>query len=159
MSDDYYGEDGRLDPRWLWGGCIATAVVAALVAVAGILIARGLFDVPVLAPKARGIWGSVNTGTYALTAAGVAVAAAGVMLLLSLAVPRPVWFFGWIMGLVTLIGVVLPLTLDVDFASKVATATINLAIGVVITILTNNTARSARTARRRRGTSQIGPDD
>jgi hypothetical protein len=39
----------------LWTGGLATALVAALVAVVGVLIARGLFDVPVLAPpeKAR----------------------------------------------------------------------------------------------------------
>ena len=37
----------------LWAGGAATAVVAALIAVVGILLARGVFDVPVLAPKAR----------------------------------------------------------------------------------------------------------
>jgi hypothetical protein len=38
----------------LWTGGLATAVVAALVAVVGVLVARGLFDVPVLAPHRGG---------------------------------------------------------------------------------------------------------
>jgi hypothetical protein len=50
------GRDGtgrgrlRVDAARLWTGGLATALVAALVAVVGVLIARGLFDVPVLAP-------------------------------------------------------------------------------------------------------------
>src|SRR5207249_12211135 len=53
---DMYGE-GRpsrsVDAGRLWTGGVATALVAALVAVVGVLIARGLLEVPVLAPPAR----------------------------------------------------------------------------------------------------------
>jgi hypothetical protein len=42
------------DAGRLWTGGLATAAVAALVAVAGVLIARGVFDVPVLAPTGEG---------------------------------------------------------------------------------------------------------
>lgn len=42
----------------LWAGGAATAVVAALIAVVGILIARGVFGVPVLAPEGEGTWGT-----------------------------------------------------------------------------------------------------
>ena len=38
-----------VDAGRLWTGGLATAVVAALVALVGVLIARGLFDIPVLA--------------------------------------------------------------------------------------------------------------
>jgi hypothetical protein len=38
-----------VDAARLWTGGLATAVVAALVALVGVLIARGLFDIPVLA--------------------------------------------------------------------------------------------------------------
>lgn len=38
----------------LWAGGTATAAVAALIAVVGILFGRGLFDIDVLAPKGRG---------------------------------------------------------------------------------------------------------
>jgi hypothetical protein len=55
-GDDGTGRDRvRVDAARLWTGGLATALVAALVAVVGVLIARGLFDVPVLAlaEKAR----------------------------------------------------------------------------------------------------------
>jgi hypothetical protein len=151
MSDDRdYGDGGRLDARRLWAGAVVSAVIAALVAVAGILVARGIFDVPLLAPKAQGVWGSVGTGTYALAAAGLTLAAAGVMQLLSVAVPRPTWYFGWLAGLATLIGMVAPLTLNVDFGSKVATATMDLVMGIAVSVLITTTARSARTFTQRR---------
>jgi hypothetical protein len=53
------GHDGtgrgrlRVDAARLWTGGLATALVAALVAVVGVLIARGLFDVSVLAPPEK----------------------------------------------------------------------------------------------------------
>lgn len=42
----------------LWAGGGATAAVAALIAVAGILLGRGIFDIDVLAPKGQGTWGT-----------------------------------------------------------------------------------------------------
>jgi hypothetical protein len=43
-----------VDAARLWTGGLATALVAALIAVVGVLIARGLFDIPVLAPAREG---------------------------------------------------------------------------------------------------------
>nr|WP_208407901.1 DUF6069 family protein [Amycolatopsis granulosa] len=134
----------------MWAGGVATAVVAALAAVVGLLIARGLFDVAVLAPKGNGIWGNANTFTYALCAAVAALLATGLMHLLSLATPAPGQFFTWIMVLVTAIAIVLPLTLTVRTDAKVATALINLAIGAVITTLVGTVAATARRRRRDR---------
>ncbi|RZS34697.1 hypothetical protein EV193_10845 [Herbihabitans rhizosphaerae] len=142
----YQGPANRtaFDYRKLWAGGAATAAVAALVAVVGLLIARGLFDVEVLAPKGGGIWGNANTLTYALIAAAAALGATGLAHLLCVATPTPGQFFGWIMALVTLIAIVLPLTLSVALEAKVATALINLAIGLAITALISGTMASAR---------------
>lgn len=134
-----------IDPGRLWAGGIATAVVAALLAVVGLLIARGLFNVVVLAPKGDGIWGDATTTTYAVIAAVAALVATGLMHILSLATPTPGQFFGWIMVLVTLIAVVIPLTLSVELTTKIATATINLVIGLAIATIISNMAASART--------------
>ncbi|WP_279580823.1 hypothetical protein [Fodinicola feengrottensis] len=61
MSDDRdYGDGGRLDARRLWAGAVVSAVIAALVAIAGILVARGIFNVPLLAPKGQGVWGGTS---------------------------------------------------------------------------------------------------
>jgi hypothetical protein len=76
------------------------------------------------------------------------------MHLLSVATPAPSQFFGWIMVLVTLIAVVLPLTLSVAPSAKIATAAINLVIGLVIAAVVNSMAASARTLHRRRTTQQ-----
>jgi uncharacterized protein DUF6069 len=159
---DYYGnqpQDVRpgIDARRLWAGGVATAVVAALLAVVGLLIARGIFEVEVLAPKGEGVWGNASTTTYALVAAAVALLATGLMHLLSVATPAPAQFFGWIMVLVTLIAVVLPLTLAVAPSAKIATAAINLVIGLVIAAVVNSMAASARTLHRRRSQQNAAP--
>jgi hypothetical protein len=65
------GHDGtgqgrlRVDAARLWTGGLATA----LVAVVGVLIARGLFDVPVLAPAREGALGNTSTARLAILAA------------------------------------------------------------------------------------------
>jgi hypothetical protein len=146
-----------VDAGRLWAGGVATAVVAALTAIVGLLIARGIFNVTVLEPKGQGIWGSASTATYAVVAALVALLATGLMHLLSLAVPSPGSFFGWIMVLLTAIAVVVPLTLDVKLEVKAATAAINLVIGLVITIVISSMAASARTVHRRKRTAAARP--
>jgi hypothetical protein len=141
--------DGRVnatptvDGRRLWAGGVATALVAALVAIVGILLARGVFDVPVLAPEGEGTWGDSDTWRYAAYAAVAALVAMGLMHLLILSTPRPGRFFGWIITLATLIGVITPFTTDASTASKVATALINLALGITIGALVSGVARAA----------------
>jgi Family of unknown function (DUF6069) len=132
-----------VDSRRLWAGGVATALVAALVAIVGILLARGVFDVPVLAPEGEGAWGDADTGKYAVYSAVGALIAVGIMHLLILYTPRPVRFFGWIISLATLVGVLAPFATDASTASKVATALINLALGVTIGFLVTGVARAA----------------
>lgn len=131
------------DAARLWAGGGATAVVAALVAIVGILIARGLVGVAILAPKGAGTWGNASTPTYAILSGVCALAATGLLHLLLISTPRATQFFAWIMVLITLIGVVLPLTLVVDNDDRIATAVLNLVIGLVITLLLTGTGRSA----------------
>lgn len=138
-----------IDPRRLWTGGVVVALVAALVAIVCILIARGVVGVAILAPKGDGVWGNADTATYAALAAAGALVATGLMHVLWLATPRPAQFFGWIMVLVTLIAVVLPLTLDATVDDRVGTALLNLTIGLVITGLVRGVARAARVPHRR----------
>src|ERR1700733_13714530 len=98
----------RPDPGRFWAGAVATAVVAALIALVGILICRWTLNVPILAPAGDGAWGNAHTGEYALLSAVVALAAAGLLYLLALSKPQPGLFFRWIMGLATLAAVVYP---------------------------------------------------
>jgi hypothetical protein len=144
------GDDGtgrgrvRVDAGRLWTGGLATALVAALVAVVGVLIARGLFDVPVLAPTREGALGNANTARLAILAAAAALVATGLMhLLLLLSTPRPFRFFTWIVSLLTLLAVLAPFMTDAKLATQVATAAIGLVIGMAIGSLVSGAARSA----------------
>ena len=147
-SADPSGPTRWVDPKALWAGGVATAVVAALIALAGILIARWLFTIPILAPKNDGAWGNASTGMYVLAAAGAALVATAIMHLLLLTTPRPQVFFGWIIGLATLVAVVFPFSTTAPLDEKVATATVNLILGFAIGTLINGTA--GRAVRRRR---------
>jgi Family of unknown function (DUF6069) len=148
------GSSRLIEPGPLWAGGVATAVVAALIALAGILIARWLFTIPLLAPHRDGAWGTASTGAYVLSAAGAALVATALMHLLLLTTPRPQLFFGWIITLATLVAVVFPFSTTASLAAKVATATVNLILGIAIGTLINGVA--ARAVRRRRPSGGYG---
>jgi hypothetical protein len=135
----------RPDSGRFWAGGAATAVVAALIALVGILISRWLFNIPILAPAGDGAWGNAHTGEYALVAAVVALVAAGLLYLLVLGTPQPGRFFDWIMGLATLAAVVYPFSTSAPLDQKAATAVVNLVLGIAITtLLTGVAARAVR---------------
>jgi hypothetical protein len=130
-----------VDAGRLWAGGFATALVAALIAVAGILIARGVLKIPVLAPKEQGTWGSASTLTYAVVAFGFGLIATGLIHALLLSTPSPFNYFGWIMGLVTVVAAALPFTSGAELDAKIATAIINALIGIAVWTLTDSSAR------------------
>ena len=132
-----------VDAARLWTGGLATALVAALIAVVGVLIARGLFDVPVLAPEREGALGDSTTARLAILAAVAALAATGLMHLLLLSTPRPFRFFTWIISLLTLVAVLAPFMISARLATQVATAAIGLVIGLAIGSLVSGAARTA----------------
>ena len=134
---------------------MATAIVAALIALVGILVARWLFTIPILAPRKDGAWGDVSTGMYVLSAAGAALAATALMHLLLLTTPRPQVFFGWIIALATIIAVVFPFSTTASLAAKSATGVVNLILGFAIGTLLGSVA--GRTVRRRRPRSGYQP--
>ena len=133
--------------RQRWSGGAATAVVAALIAPAGILFCRWLLGIPVLAPRQTGARGDASTAGYAIAAAAAALAATAIMHLLLFATPRPQMFFSWIIGLATVIAVIYPFSTMAPMAQKTATALTNLVLGAAIGSLIHGTA--ARVIRRR----------
>jgi hypothetical protein len=137
------GAANTIDTGRLWAGGLATAVVAALVGLAGILLARGIFDVPVLAPAAEGTWGDADTTAYALYCAGAALVATAFLHLLLVSAPQPLLFFGWIITLATVVAAAAPFATKGSTSSKIATAVINLAVGIAVGVLLSGAARSA----------------
>ena len=122
----------RVDARTLWSGGAATAVVAALIALVGILVCRWLFTIPILAPQRDGAWGAASTAGYVFASAAIALFATAIMHLLLLSTPRPRVFFNWIIGLATVIAVVFPFSTTAAVDQKAATAVVNLVLGVAI---------------------------
>jgi hypothetical protein len=106
----------------LWTGGIATAVVAAMVVVAGVYICRGVLGIPVLAPSGAGSLGNSSTAVYAGLAAASALLCTGLLHLLLLEVPRPITFFIWITVLADIIVAAAPFTQPASTDSKVFTA-------------------------------------
>src|SRR5580658_2153313 len=146
-----------IEPGPLWAGGVATAIVAALIAVVGILVARWVFTIPILAPRRDGAWGDASTGAYALAAAGAALVATAIMHLLLLTTPRPQVFFGWIIGLATIVAVVFPFSTTAPVDQKAATALVNLILGIAIWTLTLQVAGRAVRRRRPGGSYQSSP--
>ena len=133
-----------VDPGRLWAGGAATAVVAALVALVGVLIGEGLLDVDMVEPPLVPV-GESLAARYAITAALLALAATALAHLLAVTAPRPEVFLSWIVGLVTVVGVVLPFTLEGSMAGRVTTAIVDLVIGLcVLSLLRSVLLRTAR---------------
>ena len=95
-----------VDAGRLWTGGLMAGVVAAGVAVVGLLIARGILDVQVLV-REDGKLVNANTWWYAGVAFLAAIAATGLLHLLLLSAPQPYRFFGWIVGLTVAIAALL----------------------------------------------------
>jgi hypothetical protein len=121
-----------IDAPRLWSGGAATAVVAALVAWVGVLIGQSLLDRNLEQSAVILSFFTSFTANYALTAALLALAATGLAHLLSLSTPRPTVFFGWIVALFTVAGVVIPFTRGGTMADKATVAVINLVLGICV---------------------------
>jgi hypothetical protein len=139
----------KVDVGQLWAGGVATAIVAALVAVVGILVCRWLFNIPILAPARDGAYGDVHTTGLVLAAAIAALVATLLAHLLLASTPRPLTFFRWIVSLATVVVVLFPFSTGAPLSQKVATAAVDLVIGFAIgSLLTGVGARSVRPQRR-----------
>ncbi|ODU02448.1 MAG: hypothetical protein ABS81_17550 [Pseudonocardia sp. SCN 72-86] len=122
---------------------MATAIVAALIALVGVLIARALPKVEFLGPLASGPLGSGQTVVLCLSAAVAALAATGLAHLLLVSTPRPLAYFGWIVALVTVVVILLAFLGGGDLGVKIASGIIYLVIGIAIGSLVTGAAISA----------------
>jgi hypothetical protein len=119
--------------------------VACLIGLVGVLIARWLFAIPLLAPSRDGAYGDVHTTGLMLGIAAAALVATLVLHLLLLSTPRPLAFFGWIIGLATVLAVVIPLSTSAPWDAKIATAVVVAVLGIAIgSLLSGVGARSVR---------------
>lgn len=136
-----------IDAGRLWGGGVATGLVAALVAVVGVVICS-IVDVRLVRPALLLDVLDTFAGDYALTVFVLTLVATAIAHLVSLATPRPRLFFSWIMVLATTVAVVVPFAIGDSTESQVATACINLAVGIcVLSLLGGVMSRTVRVGR------------
>ncbi|WP_405902575.1 DUF6069 family protein [Streptomyces sp. NBC_00656] len=133
----------RVDAGRLWAGGAMTALVAALTAVVGLLLIRGVLGIPVFAPEGDGAMGDASTGVLAMGAAFAALVATALLHLLMLATPQPGTFFVWIVTLATAVMVLLPFTTSAPLDTRIGSAALYLVIGIAIGSLLSAAGRSA----------------
>ncbi|MFI7226386.1 DUF6069 family protein [Nonomuraea angiospora] len=133
----------RVNPARVWGGGVAAAVVAALIVVVGVMISKTLLGIRVLTPDGAPVYGSSATTGYAISAAALALVATLLLYILMLSTPEPNRFFGWIAGLGTVVITLLPFMNSAALLPQIATAVINLIIGIAIVSLLASIGRTA----------------
>jgi len=142
-----YGARPLVDPRRLWTGGLVAAIVVAGVAVVCFLLVRGVLDIPVLGVDLSGGIFLPSMLGYAFAVGIVTLVMTGLAHLLLLTTPRPRFFLGWIIGVLTAIAVIVPFTKGAPFEIQLATATVNLIVGVTIGgMLATTAAASVRRA-------------
>ncbi len=134
---------GIADGRKLWTGGVVTAIIVFGLTIAAFLLVR-MLNYPLLGVRGGGAVVYASMIGYAGGAALVALLATAAMRFLLLTTPRPRWFFGWLGGVGTAIAVLLPLALSQDPAVRLATAAVNLVLGLAIIGLVRSTAASVR---------------
>lgn len=132
-----------LDATRLWTGGLATAAVAALVALVGTLVIRVLFAYAPVGSAVLRAFDATDTGMLCLFAAVAALAATGVAHLLLVSTPEPLSYLGWIVGLSTAAAAVLPLLGTLPLVAAIAAAVLNLVIGLAVGSLVVTTAGAA----------------
>ena len=134
-----------VDVRKLWTGGVVTAVIVCGLTIAAFLLVRGMLNLPLLGVRKGGAGVYASMFGYAGGAALAALLATAAMHSLLVTTPRPRWFFHWLGGVSTAIAVLLPLTLSQDLAARLATATVNLVLGLaIIALVRSTTAASLR---------------
>ena len=138
------GPSRIVNVRALWAGGAASAVVAALVAIVGVIVCEDVLDLHMVPPPLLPIGWSLSV-RYALTSAVLALVATGVAHVLVLTTPRPEAFFSWIVGLATFAGAAISLGSPGAWADRFATALVDLAIGLCILTLVRSVIGRATT--------------
>lgn len=132
----------RVDVARLWAGGAATMIVAAGVAVVGMLAIDALFTLDVLQPYRDNIYVGDKI-TLAIASALAALAATGLLHLLLMSAPRAHKFFAWIAGLAIVAIILQEFLTGNGLLDKLITSALYLVIGIAITSLLSGVARTA----------------
>lgn len=134
----------KLDAGRYWAGAAATALVCALVGLAASVLFDEVFGIGLKPPP--DLLGLGVDGSWAAAGAVFALLAAAVLHLLILVAPSPRMFFGWLVGLATVVLAALPFTDMSDPLASTMTALVWVILGLAVWSLL--TAVLGRTWRR-----------
>ncbi len=118
----------------LWGGGVATSLIAGGVALVSLFGAKGVFDVDVFVPTSPGAdtYRMLDGGPAFLVALVAGLVATGLLHLLLLYAPRPLLFFQWGALVVIAASLLYPFTLSLEQSSEIALAVIHGLTGIAI---------------------------
>jgi hypothetical protein len=135
----------KLDAGRYWAGAVATAVVCALVGVAASVLFDEVFEIGLVPPP--DVLGLGEDISWAGAGAVFALVSAGVLHLLLVVAPSPRMFFGWLIGLATVILAVLPFANTDDLLAAAMSALVWVILGLAVwSLLTAVLSRSWRRA-------------
>jgi hypothetical protein len=142
-TDLSWREQTHADAGRLWAGGAATALVAAGVAVMGVMVLDKVLHAPILSPG-----GLRQAADYAMIAfpVGAAIAtllATGLLHVLMQTTPQASRFFGWIAALVVALVILQVFLHETEMLTKLETAAFYLLVGVAIISSLVGVSRSA----------------
>jgi hypothetical protein len=125
----------RIDEATYCTGIALTAVVAVLTAVLGMIISRGILQIPVL---------ESGVLAYVLGVAGIALGAGALFFAMLHFAPRPSNFYAALAVLGIALAVAVPFTILAALSVQAALAITNLAVGGTIAVMVPLSASHAR---------------
>lgn len=132
----------RVDPVRLWGGGLATTLVAAGVALVGVLAIETIFTMPEVVRYTGEVAVGDKVRLATLSAIGALLATA-LLHVLMVSAPRAEKFFGWIVGLVVVLVILQELLTSFELRNRLAACILYLVIGIAITSLLRGVSRGA----------------
>lgn len=139
---------GTQDPRLglevgrFWSGALATMLVAALIGLAAEFILEEVLDLEIQAQADLFGTGS-DLMAWVVAGALFALVASIVLYLLVMSTPRPRSFFGWVVGLATVILAAVPFAGEFELVPAILAAIVWIVIGsAVYSLLTGTLSRT-----------------
>lgn len=140
-------DDGEVEvvAKRLWAGGVATAIVAAGIAILGVLIVNTVLEVPIQTAGSSGALVDNASTIIPVAAAIAALAGTALLHLLLLTTPRPASFFSAIAFLLIAVLILQVFLADGSISAHIATAVLYAAIGIaIVSMLSGVSATSVR---------------
>ena len=130
-----------IDQVRFWVGALLTAAISAGVALIGLLLIRGVLQIPILVTSSH----PVDAAAYALLTAAIAIGAAALYNLMLHVAPHPTTYYGALAAVGVALATLLPFTIPVALVSQGVLAALNLVVGLVLAFLVPIAAVRAQT--------------